>query len=116
MSRFPTVLALALLAAGPALAHAFLVRASPAAGSEHRTPPNAVTIVLSERIEKRFSGIEVRDAAGTRVAAAELATDSPQTIAVGLPRLPPGTYAVSWHAASVDTHKTRGTYAFTVLP
>jgi len=30
--------------------------------------------------------------------------------------LKPGTYLVSWHVVSVDTHRTSGTYKFTVTP
>lgn len=35
-------------------------------------------------------------------------------LAVSLGALPPGTYNVVWHATSVDTHKTEG--SFTVAP
>jgi hypothetical protein len=28
----------------------------------------------------------------------------------------PGTYKVEWHAVSVDTHKSEGTYRFQVTP
>ena len=31
-----------------------------------------------------------------------------------LDRLPPGTYLVSWHVVSVDTHPTEGTFTFEV--
>jgi methionine-rich copper-binding protein CopC len=27
-----------------------------------------------------------------------------------------GTYRVTWHAVSVDTHKTQGSFTFTVAP
>jgi copper resistance protein C len=33
---------------------------------------------------------------------------------IGLKALPPGTYKVNWHALSVDTHKTDGTFSFQV--
>ena len=31
-----------------------------------------------------------------------------------IPALPPGTYTVIWHVTSVDTHKTKGSFKFTV--
>jgi copper resistance protein C len=33
---------------------------------------------------------------------------------VGLKPLPPGTYSVLWHALSVDTHTTEGSFSFHV--
>jgi copper resistance protein C len=33
---------------------------------------------------------------------------------VGLKPLPPGTYKVLWHALSVDTHTTEGSFSFRV--
>jgi methionine-rich copper-binding protein CopC len=33
---------------------------------------------------------------------------------ISLKALPPGTYKVRWHVLSVDTHKTEGSYSFTV--
>jgi methionine-rich copper-binding protein CopC len=35
-------------------------------------------------------------------------------LSVQLPKLVPGTYTVSWHVTSVDTHKTEGNFQFTV--
>jgi copper resistance protein C len=35
-------------------------------------------------------------------------------MSVGLKALSPGTYHVHWHALSVDTHKTEGSFSFTV--
>ena len=35
-------------------------------------------------------------------------------LAVDLKPLPPGTYTVVWHATATDTHKTQGTFQFTV--
>ena len=35
---------------------------------------------------------------------------------VSLPNLPPGRYKVLWHALSVDTHTTEGSFTFEVVP
>lgn len=117
MIRLVLVLVGALLAAPPAFAHAFLSHATPSAGSETHVPPAAVTIVFTERVEPRFSSIEVRDAAGMKLPSGQThALDKAETLSVDLPKLAPGIYTVIWHAASVDTHKTEGKYTFTVLP
>jgi copper resistance protein C len=35
---------------------------------------------------------------------------------VSVPNLPAGTYKVEWKVTSVDTHKTHGSFTFTVQP
>jgi methionine-rich copper-binding protein CopC len=111
------LLVAALFAAPRAFAHAFPQHASPAAGAALRTPPPAVTITFTEGVESHFSTIEVTDTAGKRVdASAPHTVGGNQVLAVDLPALVPGTYTVTWHVTSVDTHKTEGRYTFTVLP
>jgi methionine-rich copper-binding protein CopC len=118
MSRFILVVALALLASPPAFAHAVYEHASPAAGSEVKSAPQAVTITFSEAVEPAFSKIEVKDANGARVddGAVHSAGNDGRDLAVGLKKLAPGRYSVIWHVTSVDTHKTEGRYDFTVVP
>ncbi len=100
-----------------AWAHAFLAHATPAAGSQTRTAPPAVTLTFSEAVEPRFSTIEVRDPAGTRVDSGAAHPDGGgKTLSIRLPPLAAGQYTVIWHATSVDTHQTEGRYTFTVLP
>ncbi len=111
------LVAAALLAAPPALAHAFLAQASPSAGAELLVPPRAIRITFTEAVEPHFSSIEVRDAADKRVDTTNPhAGDAPKTLVVDLPKLPPGTYTVIWHAISVDMHKTEGKFTYSVLP
>jgi methionine-rich copper-binding protein CopC len=112
------VLAVAgLFAAGSASAHALLVRAAPAVGATVSAPAD-VAIVFSEAVEPAFSSITVQDAAGARVdlGQAHVVDGDAHRLAVGLKPLPPGTYAVTWKATSVDTHKTQGRFRFTVKP
>jgi methionine-rich copper-binding protein CopC len=76
-----------------------------------------VVIGYSEGVEPHFSTIVVQNAKGERVDKRDvhLAGDATH-LAVGLPALPPGTYTVVWHATSVDTHKTQGSYSFSIAP
>jgi methionine-rich copper-binding protein CopC len=106
-----------MLSAGPAFAHAFLEHARPPVGSELASPPPAVSITFTEDVEPQFSRIEVRTTTGTRVDKGDLHADGDRArLAVSLPHLAPGTYTVSWHVTSIDTHKTEGQFTFTVKP
>ena len=66
-----------------------------------------------ENLEAGFSSVEVTDANGARVDQGKTQI-SGNTMRVGLKSLPPGTYRVRWHALSVDTHKTEGSFSFRV--
>lgn len=104
--------------AGTAWAHAHLKTATPAPDSTVGTAPDAVTIDFTEGVEPRFSSIEVQDAAGHPVSKGAAATSpsDDKRFSVGLQPLGPGVYKVIWHATAVDTHKTEGTFQFTVKP
>jgi hypothetical protein len=115
--RAMSLLTLAMLAAAsPAFAHAILERASPLVGSEVPAPPHEITLTFTEGVEPLFSTIEVRDAHGAAVATGKARTDkgNNRRLVVELPALGSGAYTVTWHATSVDTHKTEGSYQFIV--
>jgi methionine-rich copper-binding protein CopC len=102
----------------PAQAHAFLDTADPTVGATVKVAPHAVTLTFTEGLEPRFSSIMVEDSNGQRVdlGDAHTAGEDPTHFAVGLKPLLPGSYKVLWRATSVDTHKTNGSYSFTVAP
>jgi methionine-rich copper-binding protein CopC len=104
------------LAAPAARAHAFLDHASPAVGSSLPTAPAAVTMWFTQQLEPAFTTATVSDKSGNRVDAGPARVDAsdPTELRVPLKQLPPGTYTVSWHALSVDTHTTTGHFTFTV--
>lgn len=98
-----------------ALAHAFLDGAMPRVGSESSTSPAQVVLHFTQGVEPDFSRIEVRDASGASVAAgAPHADGDPTHFAVPVKKLGAGIYTVIWHVTAVDTHKTQGTFHFTV--
>jgi methionine-rich copper-binding protein CopC len=106
-----------VLCAGQASAHAFLKTAEPAVGSTLQQPPTQVAILFTEGVEPKFSTIAVQDSAGTSMVAGTVHLVGDDThLAVGLKPLKPGTYTVTWHATAVDTHKTEGSFTFTVTP
>jgi len=108
--------AVALGAAPPLQAHAFLDHASPTVGSSASTAPTVVTLWFTEDLEPAFSNVTVMNEAGQRVdlGNARIPPDSPAELQIGLKPLLPGTYLVNWHVVSVDTHPTEGTFTFEV--
>ena len=94
-------------------AHAFLDHASPLVGSTVASAPREVSLTFTQNLEAAFSSVQVTGPNGARVDAGKPQT-SGNTMHVGLKAAGPGTYHVRWHALSVDTHKTEGSFTFTV--
>ena len=115
-------IALLLLAglpwSAPAWAHAQLISAQPRVGATVARAPAEIMLRFTEALEPHFSSIVVSDAAGTRMDWQDLrlGPGGDQTIVVGLRNLPPGTYSVRWQVLSVDTHRSEGSFRFTVAP
>lgn len=103
---------LLLLAPPPAFAHAMLEHAYPSAGAVTRGP-GEIRLEFSEELEPAFSGVMVTDSSGHSAGAA-MPEISGTTMVIKLRALSPGEYRVEWHAVSVDTHRTEGSYSFTV--
>jgi methionine-rich copper-binding protein CopC len=120
MHTLPRLLLAAAILAAPAtaLAHARLRAAEPGVGGTVRSAPSKVEITFSEAVEPRFSAIAVTDGAGRQVDRKDVHAPGSDAhlLAVSLEPLAPGQYTVNWHATSVDTHKTEGSYSFTVAP
>jgi copper resistance protein C len=121
MQRFlKLLLATALaapLAAPAAFAHAFLDHAVPGVGMTVSGAPRELRLYFTQGVVTAFSHVHVLSDAGAAIPASKPVNDpSDQTILiVRLGRaLPPGTYTVSWHVVSVDTHTTQGIFSFTV--
>ncbi len=112
----------ALLAATlfPAIAsaHAMMDRSEPAAGSTVTHSPPRVTIWFTQEVEPAFSLIEVLDADGKQVDNRDVRVDpsDKRMLTVTSPDLAGGSYKVVWHVVSVDTHRTQGSFKFTVKP
>ncbi len=120
MHRFtlPILAITALGWSGPASAHAFLKSAMPAVGATLPAAPTQVTIEYTEAVEPKFSAIQVEDAAGGHMeaGAAQSAPGDARHLTVALRPLRPGAYKVTWHVTAQDTHKSEGSYSFTVSP
>jgi hypothetical protein len=99
-----------------AWAHAFLDHADPKVGSITAGSPGEIKLWFTQDIEPAFSSVRVADAQGNEVDKKDTHSDSnnKSLLAVSVPQLPAGTYTVTWHVVSVDTHKTQGHFEFTV--
>ena len=114
-------LALAAILAVPgataASAHAFLDHAVPSVGSTVSTPPGELARTFTEGGVPALSGLHLAAAGGKAVALPKPEKVGTDTLKVRLSaKLAPGTYVVTWHVVSVDTHPTSGSYKFTVAP
>jgi copper resistance protein C len=109
-------LALSLLVAQQAQAHAKLVSANPPIEGVAQGSPRNIDLLFNEAISAKLSGAVVQGPDGKPVAADTM----PEKNGLGLMVMPqqplrPGVYTVDWHAvASDDGHRTTGTYRFTV--
>jgi methionine-rich copper-binding protein CopC len=112
--RLRIAVLMAVIAAGPAGAHAILERASPPVGGVVSRAPAEIRLWFSERIEPRFSRARLATSAGAAIAAGS--TASGNQLVLRVPRLAPGSYRVTWSVVSVDTHKTEGSFTFEVRP
>ena len=108
---FTAALCAGLFAAGAAFAHAHLHASTPAANATVAAP-KTLHLQFSEKLEPKFSTVEVT-LAGAPVAvkakvAGEVIDATPKAA------LKPGAYTVTWKVLSTDVHKSQGDYSFTV--
>jgi copper transport protein len=108
------LLATVALPAGPASAHAALVRTSPVQGSIVRTAPNEVVVTFSENVGLVKDKIQVIGPDGKRV-------DKRDPTVVGdalhIPvniDVPRGTYLVSYRVISADSHPVGAGFSYSV--
>lgn len=99
-----------------ALAHAHLKQQSPQENTV-AAAPEVITLSFSEGIEPAFSGVAVTDAQQQKIKTGAVKRDEKDNARLIVPLEQPlatGTYTVDWHVVSVDGHKTRGSYRFSV--
>ena len=92
---------IAMASSGAALAHAALRHASPGAGSTVSESPHEVTLIFTDTLEAAFSSADVTLVNGNM-------------IRIGVKTLSPGSYRVHWRVVSVDTHRSEGSFTFSV--
>lgn len=115
---FALLLAALLALPASAGAHAALLRTVPEASGTINGAPAQVSLTYSEAVEPRFAIVSVTDAAGRRVVNGNphRSASDPDTLQVGLERVPKGWYLVYWRVISADGHPVRGAFTFAVGP
>jgi copper resistance protein C len=112
LARFIVVLA-SFIFVRLAEGHAFLDHADPKVGSTIHDPPSEVTLWMTENLEAAFSRLQVFDGKGVEVDKKDTRV-SGAVMSVSLQKLLIGTYHIFWQAVATDTHKTSGTFDFTI--
>lgn len=110
--------AAALVLPATALAHAALLRTTPAASVTINTLPRQVALVYSEAVEPRFAIVSVTDAGAHPQTAGppQRSAANADELDVPLKHLRQGWYLVVWRVISVDGHPVRGAFTFAVGP
>ena len=108
------VLAILVSTAGPAFAHAVLLRTDPAPQTTVKTSPAAVKLDFSEAVEVAFGAIRVFDVDGKRVDKGKITTADSRREVIVPASLPGGTYTVTWRVVSADGHPVHGGFQFYV--
>ncbi|EPK7282179.1 CopC domain-containing protein YobA [Citrobacter farmeri] len=115
--RYTLLFLASALAAPTVWAHAHLTHQYPAADAEVVAAPQALTLNFSEGIEPGFSGATITGPKheGIKTHPAKRNEQDKKQLIVPLDEtLKPGQYTVDWHVVSVDGHKTKGQYTFSV--
>jgi copper transport protein len=102
-----------------ASAHAYLIKAVPAASGVLDVPPPNVQLTYDEAVEPRFAIISVTNASGKQETSGPVnrSPANPDTLVVPLrPHLPQGWYLIYWRAISVDGHPVQGAFTYAVGP
>ncbi|HTJ03213.1 MAG TPA: copper homeostasis periplasmic binding protein CopC [Methylovirgula sp.] len=106
-----------IVLATAAFAHAHLDRAVPAVGATVAASPEELQLTFTQDVVLAFSGVSLKAADGKPVAVGKPIAGPANTLHVKIDgKLAPGKYTVTWHAVSVDTHRTQGDYQFTIAP
>jgi copper transport protein len=107
-----------LVSPTPALAHSQLLRSDPKAGTILDTPPQQITLEMSESIGTQFSTITLYDRSRKEQPLGPLTPvdNNPNKVKVDVTSpLGPGSYTVLWRVVSgIDGHLTQGTFAFRI--
>ncbi len=118
ISKKMAVLVSSLLLVWPLVssAHSSVVRAMPEDNAVLNSPPKAVQLWFSGKVEADWSKVVIRNARGKRIITSEAKPidNDPKSLQVGLPNLNKGTYEVRLNVISYDGHRIRSTSSFTV--
>lgn len=105
------------VAASPALAHSFLVEATPSSKDHVATTPKTVKLRFGGGVEPKYSKLTIENAEGKVLGEGSIGVpDKPRELSMEAPELGPGKYVVRYRVLSTDGHIVEGNYEFTVDP
>ena len=98
------------------MAHVKLQKSVPTADAVLKVAPKAIRIEFSEKLEALFSTISIGDLRGQMIATGKAIVDSRdgKAMTLALPVLQPGQYQVNWVALTVDGHRVKSSYKFSI--
>lgn len=109
------IIAFLLILPQTVLSHVELREITPSENAVLETPPEKVVISFFGSIETNFSKIEVFDWNGDKISLKTTVSEDASVMEAGfLKKLIPGEYTVKWLCVSLDGHKAKGSYPFTV--
>ncbi len=108
------VLVTLALPAGPASAHAGLVRTSPVQGSVVQQPPSEVVVTFSEHVTPVRGKIHVVSPDGKQIDRGEPTVDGRDVHIPVKTDVPRGTYLVSYRVISADSHPVGAGFSYSV--
>jgi copper transport protein len=112
---FVAVIALPLMGASDASAHAYLVRSVPAYGDALRFAPPSIRLGFDEKISQALSRLTLVGAKSGVIRHVRLVSAGPYALVAQLPPLPHDLYRVEWRAVDADDlHATNGAIVFGV--
>jgi len=110
------VFAAMAVTAGQASAHAVLESTTPSSGSLVQSAPTRVTLTFGEAVQIEPDGVHViaPDGSSADNGKADHLGGDGNTVGVSLTSTAEGTYTVSWHVVSADSHPISGAFTFSV--
>ncbi|CCJ08988.1 copper resistance CopC family protein [Methylocystis sp. SC2] len=98
-----------------ALAHSFLVDATPSSKEHVAAPPKTIKLRFGGGVEPPYSKITIETPDGKVLAQGNSGVpEKPRELSANAPELAPGKYIVRYRVLSTDGHIVEGNYEFTV--
>src|SRR5438093_4333044 len=115
VAMFAAAVALVVVPATTASAHALLLQTEPSPQTTVRRSPDAIRLHFSEAVEVTFGAVRIFDVNGSRVDAGRISrVDGRRVVVVPVGHLEDGTYTVTWRVVSADGHPVHGGFVFYV--
>ena len=113
---FPAAIMLCTVCS-PALAHSFLVEATPSSKDHVAASPKVVKLRFGGGVEPAYSKLTIEGSDGKTLAEGAIGIpEKDRELSVNSPELSPGKYTVRYRVLSKDGHIVEGNYEFTVDP